>query len=245
VAALDTGTGGRVKHREDERFPLCSTFKLMAAAAVLHRVDEKKDELERFIPYTKADLLEYAPVTREHVAEGGMTLRALCVAAIQESDNTAGNLLLAAIGGPEGFTRYARSLGDSKTRLDRVEPDLNSAPPGDERDTTTPGAMLADLRTLLLGDALSADSRQQLKAWMAGNRTGDRMIRAGVPHDWQVGDKTGRGARGAINDVAILCPPGRASILVAIYFVGSNAPADVREDAIARVARIVTETFTK
>ena len=134
---------------------MCSTFKLLAAAAVLHRVDEKKAQLTDVIPYTKADLLEYAPVTKQHVDEGGMTLDALCAAAIELSDNTAGNLLLKTIGGPEGFTRYARSLGDEKTRLDRVEPDLNSALPGDERDTTTPAAMVADLRSLLLGDALS------------------------------------------------------------------------------------------
>ena len=154
VTTLDTGNSRRLEHRASERFPMCSTFKLLAVAAVLHRVDEKAEQLTRFIPYTKAELLEYAPVTTERISEGGMTLAALCAAAVEESDNTAANLLLQTIGGPEGLTGYARSLGDERTRLDRLEPYLNSAVPGDERDTTTPEAMVATLRTLLLGDAL-------------------------------------------------------------------------------------------
>ena len=158
VAALATGSNRRIEHRASERFPMCSTFKLLAAAAVLHRIDQKRDQLNRMVPYTAADLLEYAPVTREHVKEGGMTLSALCAAALDYSDNTAGNLLIRLIGGPAALTRYARSLGDEVTRLDRLEPYLNSARPGDERDTTTPAAMLGNLRALLLGDALSPAS---------------------------------------------------------------------------------------
>ncbi len=241
VAALDTGSGGRIEHRADERFPMCSTFKFLAAAAVLHRVDEKQDAMSRFIPYTEADLLEYAPVTKEHVEEGGMKLDALCAAALQVSDNTAGNLLLRIIGGPEGFTRYARTLGDKQTQLDRIEPDLNSALPGDERDTTTPGAMAANLRSLLVGEALSQTSRQQLDAWLAANQTGAETIRAGLPSHWKVGDKTGRGANGSTNDIAILRPPGKPPILLAVYFVGSTAPRKELQSAIAEVARIVAE----
>jgi beta-lactamase class A len=245
VAVLDTGSGRRVAHRSDERFPMCSTFKFLAAAAVLHRVDEKQDQLTRFVPYTAADLLEYAPVTKQHVDEGGMTLGALCDAALTLSDNTAGNLLLKAIGGPEGLTRYARILGDEKTRLDRMEPDLNSALPGDERDTTTPAAMLGNLRALLLGDALSAASRQQLDTWLANNQTGADMIRAGLPNDWKIGDKTGRGGHGATNDIAIIRPPGKAPILLAVYSVGSTAPSPARLAALAEVAKVVAETFQK
>jgi beta-lactamase class A len=243
VAALDTGSSRRLERRATERFPMCSTFKLLAVAAVLHRVDEKAEQLTRFIPYTKADLLEYAPVTREHVDEGGMTLAALCAAAVEESDNTAANLLLQTIGGPEGLTRYARSLGDKRTRLDRLEPNLNSAVPGDERDTTTPEAMVANLRTLLLGDALSQQSRQLLDSWLAENKTGGEMIRAGLPNEWKIGDKTGRGSNGATNDIAIIRPPGKSPILLAIYFVGSTASPKARQTAIADVARIVAETF--
>ncbi len=223
VAAVDSGSNRRLEHRADERFPMCSTFKFLAAAAVLHSVDEKKEQLYHFVPYTKADLLEYAPVTRQHVDEGGMSLGDLSAAAVELSDNTAGNLLVRTIGGPEAFIRYARSLGDERTRLDRVEPELNNFIPGDERDTTTPAAMPANLRSLLLVQALSPPSRQQLETWLTANQTGGELIRAGVPNDWKVGDKTGRGPGGAINDVAILRPPGKAPVLLAIYFVGSTA----------------------
>ena len=243
VAALDSGSGRRIEYRAGERFLLCSTFKFLAAAAVLHRVDEKQEQLNRFIRYTKADLLQYAPVTTAHLSAGGMTLAALCEAAITLSDNTAGNLLLQTIGGPEGLTRYARALGDQQTRLDRLEPDLNSTTPGDERDTTTPRAMLGDLRRLLLGDALSKSSRTQLMDWLAASKTGDKLIRAGLPKDWKVGDKTGNSGSGAINDIAIIQPPAKAPILLAIYTVGSAASTNDRPAAIAEIARLVAETF--
>jgi len=245
IAALNRGTGQRLEHRAEERFLMCSTFKLLAVAAVLHRVDAKEEELGRFIPYTKSDLLEYAPVTRKHVDEGGMTLEALCAAAIELSDNTAANLLLKTLGGPAALTRYARSLGDSQTRLDRFEPDLNIAIPGDERDTTTPRSMLGDLRQLLLGDALSAASRKRLEGWLVASETGRSMIRAGVPNDWRVGDKTGNGRGGATNDIAILWPPGKAPILIAIYSLGSNASADVRTGAIAAATREIIAELAK
>ncbi|HEU5313598.1 MAG TPA: class A beta-lactamase, partial [Candidatus Udaeobacter sp.] len=214
--ALDTGNSKRIDYRPEQRFPMCSTFKFLAAAAVLKRVDEKQEKLERFVPYDAKDILEYAPVTKEHLKEGGMTLRALCAAAIEQSDNTAGNLLLDAIGGPAGLTNFVRSLGDRVTRLDRIEPELNSAIPDDERDTTTPEAICSDMQTLLLGDALSQASRLQLEDWLQRNETGGPMIRARVPKTWIVGDKTGRGSNGAMNDIAILRPPDRAPILLAI-----------------------------
>ncbi len=245
VAAIESSSGRKIEHHAQERFPLCSTFKFLAAAAVLHRVNENQDQLTRVVPYTEADLLEHAPVTREHVKDGGMTLSRLAAAAIIRSDNTAGNLLLRTIGGPAGLTRYARTLGDKKTRLDRIEPDLNSALPGDERDTTTPAAMLGNMRALLIANALSDVSRALLDSWLAANQTGGDLIRAGVPNDWKVGDKTGRGGNGAINDIAILRPPGREPILLAIYLVGSTASAEVRQAAIADVARLVAETFAK
>jgi beta-lactamase class A len=243
VAALDTGDDKHLDYRAEERFPMCSTFKFLAAAAVLKRVDEKQEKLERFVPYGTKDILEYAPVTKEHLKEGGMTLGALCEAAIEQSDNTAGNLLLNAIGGPSGLTNFARTLGDRVTRLDRIEPELNSAIPGDERDTTTPAAISSDMQRLLLCDALSETSRRQLDDWLLHNETGGLMIRAGVPKTWSVGDKTGRGSNGAMNDIAIMRPPGRAPILLAIYFVGSTAPANDREAAIAEAAKIVAESF--
>jgi beta-lactamase class A len=172
IAALDTGSGKRLDYRTEERFPMCSTFKFLAAAAVLKRVDEKQEQLDRFVSYDAKDILEYAPVTKAHLKEGGMTLGALCEAAIEQSDNTAGNLLLDAIGGPAGVTNFARSLGDQVARLDREEPDLNSAIPDDERDTTSPGSMLADMTRILSGGVLSRSSRRQLEDWLQGNKTG-------------------------------------------------------------------------
>ena len=243
VAALDTSNSKRIDYQPEERFPMCSTFKFLAAAAVLKRVDEKQEKLERFVPYGAKQILEYAPVAREHLKQGGMTLGALCAAAIEQSDNTAGNLLLDAIGGPAGLTNFVRTLGDRVTRLDRIEPELNSAVPGDERDTTTPSAICSDMQRLLLADALSESSRRQLEEWLQHNETGGLMIRAGAPKTWTVGDKTGRCANGATNDVAILRPPDRAPILVAIYFVGSSASTTDREAVIAEVARIVAESM--
>ena len=241
VAAVDTSNYKHLDYRTEERFPMCSTFKFLAAAAVLKRVDEKKEKLDRFVPYNAKDILEYAPVTREHLNEGGMTLSALCEAAIEQSDNTAGNLLLNAIGGPAGLTNFVRALGDRVTRLNRIEPELNSAIPGDERDTTTPAAISSDMQRLLLGDALSEASRRKLDDWLQRNETGGSMIRAGVPKTWSVGDKTGRGANGATNDIAIMRPPGRAPILLAIYSVGSTATVNDREAAIAEVTKVVAE----
>jgi beta-lactamase class A len=245
VAALDTSNDKHLDYRAEERFPMCSTFKFLAAAAVLKRVDEKKENLSRFVSYGAKDILEYAPVAKEHLTEGGMTLGALCAAAIEQSDNTAANLLLDSIGEPAALTNFARNLGDRITRLDRKEPDLNSAIPGDERDTTTPAAICLDMQKLLLGDAVSEGSRHQLEEWLQHNETGGLMIRAGVPKTWGVGDKTGRGANGATNDIAIMRPPGRAPILLAIYSVGSTASADDRARAIGETTKIVVESFAQ
>jgi len=243
VAALDTSSSKRIDYRPQERFPMCSTFKLLAVAAVLKRVDEKQDKLDRFVSYDANQILEYAPVTKEHLKDGGMTLGALCAAAIEQSDNTAGNLLLNAIGGPAGLTNFVRTVGDRVTRLDRFEPELNSAISGDERDTTTPAAICSDIQRLLLGDALSEASRRQLEDWLQRNETGGLMIRAGVPKNWIIGDKTGRGSNGATNDIAIMRPPGRAPILLVIYSVGSTATPNDRAAALAEVAKIVAESM--
>ena len=241
VVALDTDSGKRLDYRSKERFPMCSTFKFLAAAAVLKRVDEKQDRLDRFVRYEAKDILEYAPVTKEHLKDGGMTLGALCAAAIEQSDNTAGNLLLDAIGGLVGLTNFARSIDDETTRLDRKEPELNSAIPGDERDTTSPAAMCGNIERLLVGNVLSKSSRHQLEYWLQHNETGALMIRAGVPKTWIVGDKTGRCGNGATNDVAIIRRPGHAPNLIAVYSIGSTLPGNDRAGAIAETARAVAE----
>jgi beta-lactamase class A len=224
---------------------MCSTFKFLAVAAVLKRVDDGQEKLDRFVTYGPKDILEYAPVTKEHLKDGGMALGALCAAAVEQSDNTAGNLLLDTIGGPGGLTDFVRNIGDEKTRLDRKEPELNSATPDDERDTTTPAAMCADMQRLLLGNVLSESSRRQLEDWLRQNETGALMIRAGVPKTWIVGDKTGRCGNGATNDVAIIRPPGRAPILIAIYLIGSTSAADDRAPIVAEAARVVVEFLSQ
>jgi len=239
VAILDTGNGRRIAHRADERFLMCSTFKLLAVAAVLARVDRGTERLDRRIVFGKEAVLAYAPVTSHRVGAPGMTVAELCQAAITVSDNTAANLLLASLGGPAAMTAYVRSLGDAVTRLDRIEPELNIASPGDLRDTTTPSAMLADLHTLLLGNALSAASREQLAAWLRATSTGTEQLRAGLPAGWQAGDKTGSGAQRETNDVAIIWPPQRKPLLVTAYYAGSAADADGRHAVLAAIGRIV------
>ncbi|MFI4978774.1 MAG: class A beta-lactamase [Nevskiales bacterium] len=243
VAALDTASGRHIGHRVTERFPLCSTFKFLAVAAVLKRVDSGQETLDRRVVYSHADLLEYAPITRQHVQEGGMTVSALCAAAIEYSDNTAANLLLQSIGGPGAIGRYAATLGDGVTRLDRTEPTLNEAAPGDPRDTSSPAAMLGNLQAILLGKALSPASLQNIQAWLIANTTGGSRLRAGLPADWRVGDKTGTGEHGATNDIAILWPPGRPPILVAAYLTDSAAPAAERGEALAEVGRVIARLF--
>ncbi len=243
VAVLDAGGGPTLAYRAGERFPMCSTFKLLAAAAVLKRVDEGKEKLDRVIPYGPGDLLEYAPVTKAHVADGGMTLGDLCAAAIDWSDNTAANLVLDAIGGPQGFTAFVRSIGDSTTRLDRNEPTLNTAVPGDERDTTTPQAMAESVQKVLLGNVLSEGSRAQLEAWLIGDKVGDKRLRAGLPSSWGVGDKTGSGDHGRANVIAIIRPPGRAPLIAAVYYTESDASMDARNAVHKEIGGIIAETF--
>jgi len=244
LSALDTGSGARLEHNPGERFALCSTFKWLLAASVLARVDREGPALlERRLPFGASDLLEYAPYTREHVAEGALTVGSLCRAAVEVSDNTAANLLLKFQGGPAALTSYLRSVGDAETRLDRTEPALNSNEPGDPRDTTTPRAMLETQRKLLLGDALSDGSRTRLTGWLKDCKTGLERLRAGVPPDWAAGDKTGTGSRGSANDIAIFWPPHRAPVLVAAYFSDSSAPPQALNAVHAKLGRLVAAAF--
>lgn len=242
VAALDTGADRRFGYREDERFPMCSTFKLIAAAAILKRVEQKQETLERRVHFSRTDLVTYSPVTEKHL-DDGMTVAELCEAAITLSDNTAGNLMLDMLGGPSGVTAFARALGDPLTRLDRTEPTLNEAVPGDVRDTTTPAAMAEDLRKLAFGHALAEASSAQLKTWLLANKTGDTRLRARLPAGWRVGDKTGSGERGSTNDVGILWPPDAAPIIVAAYLTETTAPTDQRNEALAAVGEAVAAAF--
>ncbi|MBR0682520.1 class A beta-lactamase [Roseomonas eburnea] len=240
IAVLDTADGRHAGRREAERFPMASTFKVLAAGAILARVDAGQDSLARRIQVTRADLVEWSPVTERRLGGAGMTLAELCEAAMTTSDNAAANLLLRVLGGPGGLTAYLRGLGDEVTGLDRIEPALNDVPPDDPRDTTTPAAMLATLRRLTLGDALSPASRQQLVAWLRANRTGGSRLRARLPAGWQAGDRTGTAPRGTSNVVGLLWPPvGAAPLVVTAYLTGSPAPAAARDMALAEVGAAI------
>lgn len=240
VSALDTASGAQLAFRASERFPFCSTFKLMLVAAILKQSTVRDGLMQRRIKYTQRDLVRYSPITEDHLKDG-MTVAGLCAAAMQYSDNSAANLLIAQLGAPAAVTAFARSIGDQAFRLDRLETMLNSALPGDERDTSTPEAMARSLQRLVLGDALPLPQRAQLRDWMRGNTTGAARIRAGVPADWQVADKTGSGDYGVANDIGVLWPAGRAPLVVAIYSMQNEPDAKARNDLIASAARIVVE----
>ncbi len=254
VAALEKKIGGRVgvylrditgrvliAHRASERFPMCSTFKFLLAAAALRRVDQGQMSLEQVLNYGEADLLSYAPVTRANVAKGGLTLGELCAAAVTVSDNTAANLILRTLGGPHALTAFAQSIGDQDTRLDRNEPDLNTAIPGDPRDTTTPQAIGEDLFRLLSGNALAPASQQLLENWMVTSKTGLKRLRAGLPDGWVVGDKTGSGANGTANVVAIIRPGNRATLFASVYLTGATAEADELDAIHVETGRIIAD----
>ncbi|NNM71299.1 class A beta-lactamase [Enterovirga aerilata] len=243
VAALDGGSRQRILHRADERFALTSTFKMLAAALVLARVDRGDEDLDRRILFGPDDLVTYSPVTKDRTHGQGMSLAELCEAAVVVSDNTAGNLLLASFGGPAGLTGYLRSLGDDLTRLDRTEPQLNEAAPGDPRDTTTPAAKLETMRRILIGDALAPHSRERLLRWMRASRTGAARLRAGLPKDWTAGDKTGSGGNGTANDVAVAVKPDGTPVLIASYMTGSKASTARLNEAHAAIGRLVAATF--
>jgi beta-lactamase class A len=245
VAVLHTGSGGFVGHRADERFPMCSTFKLLAAAAVLRRVDEGKEKLDRRVKFATSDLVVNSPITKERTGGEGMSVAELCAAAMTVSDNTAGNLILASLGGPQALNDYARSLGDTVTRLDRIEPDLNEALPGDQRDTTAPAAMLKNIRALVLGRALSENSKEQLIAWLVGNKTGNARLRARLPASWRVGDKTGSGEHGTTNDVGVAWPPQSAPVLMAVYLTGTAANGEARNRTIAAVGSAIADRLSE
>lgn len=242
VVALGSGNQVLAAHRADERFPFCSTFKAMLAGAILHRSATDPGLLDTRISYTKAQLVSHSPITQQHIG-AGMTVAELCAATIQTSDNTAANLLVARLGGPQAVTAFARSIGDTQFRLDRWETALNTAIPGDARDTTTPGAMAYSLRRLALGDALAASARTRLTDWLRGNTTGATRIRAGVPATWQVGDKTGTGVYGTTNDIAVLWPPGKPPVVLTVYFTQPHREAKSRSDVIAKAASIVAESL--
>ncbi len=239
VSVLDTETNISLGNREEERFPLCSTYKALAAGFVLARVDQGVEKLDRRVTYGKDVVVTYSPETEKHAGTEGMTVAELCAAAITLSDNTAGNLLLESFGGPAALTAWLRTTGDTETRLDRNEPDVNQATKGDPRDTTTPDAMLDTIGLLTLGNTLSETSRDQLVNWLVGNTTGNNRLRAGLPKEWKIGDKTGTGNNGSYADIAVIWPPERGPVLVTTFVAEATAAAKDVEAVFAEVSKIV------
>jgi beta-lactamase class A len=240
--AENLATGANIGWRAQERFVMCSTFKASLAACVLARVDSGQDHLERLISYGPQDLLEYAPAARQNLAKATsatMSVADMCEAAVELSDNTCANLLLAQVGGPAALTAFWRSTGDEVTRLDHNEPELNRAAPGDPRDTTTPAAMADNLRRFVLGEVLSPASRERLTGWMLNCKTGDKRLRAGLPKSWRVGDKTGNNGKDASGDIAVAWPmPGRP-VLICAYTQDGYPTAPQLDAVFADIGRMV------
>ncbi|MBK5142502.1 class A beta-lactamase [Budviciaceae bacterium BWR-B9] len=240
VVLINTADNSKVVYRGDERFPMCSTSKMMVVAGVLKQSETQNDLLSQQVDIKKKDLVSHSPIAEQRLNKK-MSLLELSAATLQYSDNAAMNKLLEQLGGPKKATAFARSIGDQAFRLDRTEPTLNTAIPGDKRDTTTPLAMAVSLQKLTLGDALAAPQRAQLIEWLKGNTTGAASIRAGLPTEWVVGDKTGSGSYGTTNDIAVIWPTDKAPLILVTYFTQNEKEAKSRREVLASAAKIVTQ----
>lgn len=242
-SAHDLETGRRWEYQANERFAMASTFKTLACAALLHRVDKDEESLDRKVSFSASDLVTYSPVTERYAGREAMSLFVLCEATLTMSDNTAANMVLKALGGPEEVTSFVRTLGDDVTRLDRWETELNEATPEDERDTTTPNAMVANLEKLILGDVLSVGSRNQLRSWLESNQVADDLFRSSVPDEWVVADRTGAGGHGLRAITAVIWPPERQPVIVALYLAETDASFAERNEAIAKIGTLIKDTI--
>lgn len=246
VAFLNTANGNIVGHRLQERFGMCSTFKLALAAEVLRKIDQGALKSDQWVSYSKADIMSHAPVAKEHLARGGMTVLAMAEAIQTTSDNTAANALLKLIGGPAAFTQLLRAGGDNVTRVDRMEPEMNRVGPGEVRDTTTPHAAALTAQRQLLGGWLKPESNRLLIGWMEATETGTKRLRAGLPPGWRAGDKTGTGMIPGLhdkyNDIAIAWPARKAPIIITAYYETptshGGAMRDEDQAVLAEVGRI-------
>lgn len=243
AVARNTVTGATVLYRADERFPMCSTFKTLAAAAVLRDLDRHGEVLAKRIHYTAADLVPNSKKCEDNLATG-MTVAELCDATIRFSDNTAANLLMRELGGPTAVTRFCRSLGDATTRLDRWEPELNTCEPWRVEDTTTPAAIAGTYERLVLGDALNRGDRERLTGWLLGNTTSTHRFRAGLPEDWRLADKTGGGSYGTNNDVGVAWTPDGTPVVLAVLTTKPRQDAPADDELVARAATVLAAAVT-
>lgn len=239
VYAENVRTSATFAWRANERFVMCSTFKASVAACILARVDRGEDRLDQMISYGPKDILDYAPVAQDNLARGALSIADLCKGAVELSDNTCANLLLRHLGGPMKLTAFWRALGDTTSRLDHYEPELNRSPPGDPHDTTTPAAMAGDLKRLVLGDALSQASRDRLTGWLVNCKTGDKRLRGGLPKDWRIGDKTGNNGADAVSDIAVAWPLPDVPIVIAVYTQGGKPSSAQHEQMFAAIGYLI------
>jgi beta-lactamase class A len=239
VYAKNLRTGAEVSWRAHERFVMCSSFKASLAACILAGVDRGQARMDELIAYSPTDLMEWAPVAKQNMEKGAMSVVDMCEAAVELSDNTCANALLARFGGPSALTAFWRSIGDTVSRLDHNEPELNRTPPGDPHDTTTPAAMAGNLRRLILGKALSPTSRELLTGWMLGCKTGDNRLRAGLPKDWRVGDKTGNNGKDAFGDIAVTWSTRGEPVVICAYTRGGAPTPRQVDDVFAKIGRYV------
>jgi len=226
-------------YRQDERFPLTSTFKVLACAALLDRLHKTSGSLDEVVTIQPDELLSYSPITKNYVAPATITLQTLCAAAVSYSDNTAGNRILTYLGGPAAVTRFMRESGDTITRLDRTEPTLNEATPGDERDTSTPERMAAGLHTLLATPRLTVLHREMLEKWMREDKVADNLLRAALPRGWAIADKTGAGGYGSRAIIAAVYPTGKKPVYMAIYITQTDAEMKVSDGMIKKIGERV------
>lgn len=235
VYAINTETNETIEYQPNERFAYASTFKALAAAILLKQ--NNLEDLEKVITYNEDDLVSHSPVTEKHV-DSGMTLLEISEAAIRKSDNTAANFLLEAIGGPDNFEKALQDIGDDVTQSERYETELNEFSPENKRDTSTPKTMATNLKKVILGDYLPDNKRKLLSDWMTGNEAGDSLIRAGAPSEWTVLDKSGAGNYGTRNDIAVVKPPNKEPIVIAIMSRHDTEDAEYEDTLIAKAAEI-------
>jgi beta-lactamase class A len=239
VYAKNLRTSAEISWRAHERFVMCSTFKASLAACVLASVDRGQAHLDERIAYGPDDLMEWAPVAKQNLEYGSMSVAKMCEAAVELSDNTCANALLARVGGPSALTAFWRSIGDTVSRLDHNEPELNRTPPGDPHDTTTPAAMAGNLQKVILGEALSPMSRQHLTDWMLGCKTGDNRLRAGLPKNWRIGDKTGNNGKDVFGDIAVTWSARGEPVVICAYTRGGAPTPRQVDDIFAQIGRYV------
>jgi beta-lactamase class A len=239
VYAKNIQTSAEISWRAHERFVMCSSFKASLAASILARVDRGQARLDERIAYGPADLMEWAPAAKQNLQKGAMTVAEMCEAAVELSDNTCANALLARFGGPSAVTAFWRSIGDTVSRLDHSEPELNRTPPGRPEDTTTPAAMAGNLQRLILGKTLSPSSREQLTSWMLGCKTGDNRLRSGLPKDWRVGDKTGNNGKDASGDIAVTWVRPDEPLVICAYTRGGAPTSGQIDTVFAQIGRYI------